>query len=79
MRLTTMKQTYSNIITKTCLFKHTENFITKKWKFSDKKNSDIFHVSFRDVLKILSPKKKPWKIADKILIFMTFIKYLLKT
>ena len=28
------------IITKTCLFKYTENFPTKKWKFSDK-NSDI--------------------------------------
>ena len=28
-------------ITKTCLFKYTENFITKKWKFSDKKNPDI--------------------------------------
>ena len=25
------------IITKTCLFKYTENFTTKKWKFSDKK------------------------------------------
>ena len=31
-------------ITKTCLFKYTENFTTKKWKFSDK-NSDIFHIS----------------------------------
>ena len=28
-------------ITKTCLFKYTENFTIKKWKFSDK-NSDIF-------------------------------------
>ena len=25
------------LITKTCLFKYTENFTTKKWKFSDKK------------------------------------------
>ena len=25
------------VITKTCLFKYTENFTTKKWKFSDKK------------------------------------------
>ena len=24
-------------ITKTCLFKYTENFTTKKWKFTDKK------------------------------------------
>ena len=31
-------------ITKTCLFKHIENFTTKNWKFSDK-NSDIFHIS----------------------------------
>ena len=31
-------------ITKTCLFKYTENFATKKWKFSNK-NSDIFHTS----------------------------------
>ena len=29
------------IITKTRIFKHTENFTTKKWKFSDK-NSDFF-------------------------------------
>ena len=28
-------------ITKTCLFKYTENFTTKKWKFSVK-NSDVF-------------------------------------
>ena len=30
-------------IKKTSLFKHTENFTTKKWKFSDK-HSDIFHI-----------------------------------
>ena len=29
-------------ITKTCLFKYTENFITKKGKFSDKKNLIFF-------------------------------------
>ena len=29
-------QTFTHI-TKTCLFKYTENFTTKKWKFSDKK------------------------------------------
>ena len=28
---------HSSSITKTCLFKYTENFTTKKWKFSDKK------------------------------------------
>ena len=32
------------LITKTCLFKYTENFTTKNWKFSDK-NSDIFNIS----------------------------------
>ena len=31
-------------ITKTSLNKYTENFTTKRWKFSDK-NSDIFHIS----------------------------------
>ena len=34
------------IITKTCLFKYTEYFTTKKWIFSDKKKSDFFfHIS----------------------------------
>ena len=32
-------------ITKTRLFKYTENFTTKNWKFSDK-NSDIFFLFF---------------------------------
>ena len=31
-------------IIKTSLFNYTENFTTKKWKFSDK-NTDIFHIS----------------------------------
>ena len=35
-------------ITKTRLFKYTENFITKKWKFSDK-NSDIFLISAQNI------------------------------
>ena len=30
-------------IMKTCIFKYTENFTTKKWKFSGK-NSDILQV-----------------------------------
>ena len=30
------------------LFKYTENFTTKKWKFSDK-NSDIFHISAQNI------------------------------
>ena len=33
-------------IKKTRLFKYTENFTTKKWKFSDK-NSDIFHYAWQ--------------------------------
>ena len=35
-------------ITKTCLFKYNENFITKKWKFSEK-NADIFHISAQNI------------------------------
>ena len=33
---------------KTYLFKYTENFTIKKWKFSDK-NSDIFHISAQNL------------------------------
>ena len=39
-------------ITKTCLFKNTENFTTKKWKFSDKKKkkkSGTFHISAQNI------------------------------
>ena len=35
-------------ITKKRLFKYTEYFTTKKWKFSDK-NSDIFHISAQNI------------------------------
>ena len=35
-------------ITKTRLFKYIENFTTKNWKFSDK-NSDIFHISAKNI------------------------------
>ena len=35
-------------ITKTRLFKYTEKFTTKKWKFSDK-NSDIFLISAQNI------------------------------
>ena len=35
---------YVYVITKTNLFKYTENFTTKKWKISDR-NSDIFYIS----------------------------------
>ena len=39
------------IITKTCLFKYTENFITKKKKNENFqiKNSDIFHISAQNI------------------------------
>ena len=33
---------------KTRLFKYTENFIDKNWKFSGK-NSDIFHISAQNI------------------------------
>ena len=33
---------------KTSLFKYIENFITKKWKFSDEK-SDIFHINVQNI------------------------------
>ena len=36
-------------ITKTRLFKYIENFISKNWKFSDKKNTDIFHISAQNI------------------------------
>ena len=37
------------LITKTRLFKYTENCTTKKRNFSDKKKSDIFHVSAQNI------------------------------
>ena len=36
-------------ITKTCLFKCTENFITKKNENFQMKNSDIFHISAQNI------------------------------
>ena len=36
-------------ITKTRLFKYIENFTSKNWKFWDKKNSDIFHISAQNI------------------------------
>ena len=36
-------------ITKTRLFKYTENFTTKKWQFFQIKNSDIFHISAQNI------------------------------
>ena len=37
-------------ITKTCLFKYLENFTSKNRKFSDKKSSDIFHISAQNLI-----------------------------
>ena len=36
-------------ITKTRLFKYIENFTSKKWKFSDKKTFNIFHISAQNI------------------------------
>ena len=36
-------------ITKTRLFKYIEKFTSKNWKFSVKKNSDIFHISAQNI------------------------------
>ena len=36
-------------ITKTRLFKYVEIFTSKNWKFSDKKISDIFHISAQNI------------------------------
>ena len=36
-------------ITKTCLFKYTENFITKTWKFSDKNSNIFFLISAQNI------------------------------
>ena len=36
-------------IMKTRVFKYIKNFISKNWKFSDKKNSDIFHISAQNI------------------------------
>ena len=38
-----------NLMTKTRLFKYIESFTSKNWKFSDKKNTDIFHISAQNV------------------------------
>ena len=40
---------YEYIITKTCLFNYIENFTTKKWKISEKKNLIFFHISAQNM------------------------------
>ena len=45
-----MKPLIQQFIMKTRLFKYIENFTTKKkGKFSDKKKSDIFHISAQNI------------------------------
>ena len=39
----------SYIIMKTCLFKYTENFTTKKMKIFQLKNPNIFHISAQNI------------------------------
>ena len=39
----------NNSITKTCLFKYTEKFITEKLKIFRQKNSNIFHISSQNI------------------------------
>ena len=39
----------SESITKTSLFKYTENFTTKKWKFLDKNSNIFFQISAQNI------------------------------
>ena len=43
-----------HFITKTRLFKYTENFTTKNWKFSDKKFEYFFHISVQNSEAVLT-------------------------
>ena len=62
----------SSFITKTRLFKYSENFTTKNWKFSDKKNLLFLHFcSKHSITKTCLSKyiehftTKKWKLSDK--------------
>ena len=44
-----LQDRFFGTISKTRLFKYTENFTAKKRKFSDKKKSDIFHISAQNI------------------------------
>ena len=59
-------------VTKTCLFNYTENFTTKKWKFSDKKKSDIFHISARNIDCEYSLEPPRWGGSNEYLQSMIF-------
>ena len=47
-------------ITKTRLFKYIEIFTSKNWTFSDKKSTDIFHISDQNVDCVYS-LELPWR------------------
>ena len=44
-----LKKERKKNLMKTRLFKYIENFTSKNWKFSDKKNPDIFHISAQNI------------------------------
>ena len=48
-RVLTFLKIVNSFITKTCLFKYTENFTTKKRGKNQIKNSDIFHISAQNM------------------------------
>ena len=53
-------------ITKTCLFKYTENFTTKKIKKIQIKNSDIFHTSAQNIdcgYSLEPPRRNPFFLS----------------
>ena len=60
--LTTRHEIFSTQIldTKTRLFKYIENFTSKNRKFSDKKKSDIFHISAQNIDCVYS-LEPPWR------------------
>ena len=56
-------------ITKTRLFKYTENFTFKIWKLSDK-NSDIFHISAQNIDGVYSlelPRRSKHRFGEAVL------------
>ena len=49
---------------KTCLFKNTEYFTTKKWKFSEK-NTDFLNISAQNIDCGYSLEPPQWGISNK--------------
>ena len=60
-----LRLSYFYVITKTCLFKYTENFTTRKWKFEIKKKSDIFHISDQNIECGYSLEQPHWGGSNK--------------